>query len=202
VTSAFNTVDALNATLGADAGANLAINGNTTVNVSAGLSDGHGDRIFDVTSYNVNNGQMLTIIGDGVDNVVFNFDMSANLGGDVTLSPGLGGDSVLFNFVGGSNLQGGPTASLNNNASSYPNLFFQGIILDPNGPISLTNANLKGRVFGGDSHDFQYVSGTTIDTPPPIPPVPEPSSYLLFVTAGLMFGVVCARPRRRQTVSG
>ena len=194
VNHAFNTVAALNATLGMEAGNNLAINGNTTVNVSAGKSDGNGNRIFNVTSYNVTNGQMLTIIGNGVDNVVFNFAFSANLGGDVALSPGLGGDSVLFNFVGGSSstLSGGPTASLNNNASSYPDLFFQGIILDPNGPISLTNANLKGRVFGGDSHDFQYVSGTTIDTPPPV--VPEPSAVLLY-GLGLMILPVMVRRR-------
>jgi PEP-CTERM motif-containing protein len=74
-------------------------------------------------------------------------------------------------------LTGGPTLQVNTNASSFPNSFAQGVFLDPNGAISLTNANILGRVFGGDTHDFQYVSGTTIDTP--TAPVPEPASVLL-----------------------
>jgi hypothetical protein len=100
-------------------------------------------------------GANLTINGDAAgDSVVFNFSNGVNLGGDVTLTGGLTPDMVLWNFVGNGNVQ------LNNNASSYPlPLAFQGIILAPNNAISLSNANLNGRVYGGDSSDMQIVGG-------------------------------------------
>jgi hypothetical protein len=141
----------------------------------------------------MSDGQLLTINGDGVHNVVFNFTSSANLKGDVVLH-NIGGDSVLYNFVGGTGGTGGPTMQLNTNASSYSTRFWQGVILDPNGPMSLTNANLEGRVFGGDTHDFQYVSGTTIDTPV-FSPVPEPSSLFLSLAGLAFFGASAIRKK-------
>jgi len=114
--------------------------------------------------------------------VVFNFGTTlgdVNLGGDVTLS-GLTGDQVLWNFTSsGNNVQ------LNNNASSYPTLFYQGDILAPNDKISLVNANLDGRVLGGDSSDMQIVSGDHINSPAP---TPEPSTLILLATP--LFGSV------------
>ncbi len=130
---------------------------------------------------------MLTINGDGSgDPVVFNFGFNSNvgLGGDVTLN-GLTDDQVLWNFT-----TSGKNVSLNNNASSYGNLFFQGIILAPNDPLALTNANIMGRIFGGDSHDFQYVSGTLIDTPSG-DTVPLPAS--LWSGLGLLGGLAVVR---------
>lgn len=59
---------------------------------------------------------------------------------------------------------------------------FQGIILAPNNAISLVNATLNGRAFGGDSQDMQIVSGTSITVPLPsqiTTPVPEPGTLLL-----------------------
>ena len=101
---------------------------------------------------------MLTINGDGHP-VVFNFSKGLNLGGDVTLTGGLSDDQVIWNFSGTGGVQ------LNNNASSYKTLFFHGIILAPNNPISLVNTNLSGRVVGGNSSDMQIVSGDHIVTP-------------------------------------
>jgi len=76
---------------------------------------------------------------------------------------------------------------LNNNASSYPLPdAFMGVILAPNDCISLTNANLDGRVLGGDSCDMQIVSGDTINVPSS--PVPEPGSLALFASALASFG--------------
>jgi hypothetical protein len=48
--------------------------------------------------------------------------------------------------------------------------------------MSMTNANLDGRFFGGDSADMQIVSGSTINA---LIDVPEPSS-LAIVLGGLV----------------
>jgi hypothetical protein len=92
----------------------------------------------------------------------FTFNQNVNLGGDVTLTGGLTPDMVLWNFTSSNqNIQ------LNNNRSGHPNVAFQGIILAPNDAISLVNSSFIGRIFGGDSHDMQIVSGDSIISPPP-----------------------------------
>jgi hypothetical protein len=170
VPSALATVNALNTSL-AGIGNNIAISGNQTINESAGslaTINGTTYRFFNVTSYSENDGKMVTINSDGSgDPVVLNFGTAignVNLGGDVTLN-GLNHDQVLWNFT-----SSGKNVQLNNNASSYPTLQFYGDILAPNDAISLVNANLDGRVLGGDSSDMQIVSGdhiATINTPEP-----------------------------------
>jgi choice-of-anchor A domain-containing protein len=124
-------------------------------------------RVFNVTSYSKNNGDVVTIKGDGSgDPVVFNFGFNSNvnLGGDVVLSGGLTPDQVIWNFTSSNqNIQ------LNNNASSYPypSFAYQGVILAPNDKLSVVNSSLIGRVLGGESGDMQIVSGDNIHTPPP-----------------------------------
>ncbi|MBV8665594.1 MAG: PEP-CTERM sorting domain-containing protein [Burkholderiaceae bacterium] len=194
-----NTLNTLSSTLGGAAGSavNL-INGNQTINESSGTlykSGGVTYRVFTVGSVNDQAGQTLTINGDGSgDPIVFNFTSSANLQGDVTLTGGLVADDVLWNFTGGSGGTGGPTASLNNNASSYSALAWYGDILDPNGAISVVNANLDGRVFGGGSNNMQIVSGDTI-TVPFSHTIPEPSTLALVCVA--LFGLSCQRKTSR-----
>jgi hypothetical protein len=163
-------LNSLSASLSAEAGTSLAINGNQTIDTTGCTPDASGNCIFNVTSYHENDGNMLTIKGDGTHSVVFDFSADLNLGGDVTLN-GLTSDMVAWNFTGSGNVQ------LNNNASSFPSQAFQGIILSPNNSISLVNANLNGRAFGGDSQDMQIVSGTTISAPPAA--VPEPGTFFL-----------------------
>jgi choice-of-anchor A domain-containing protein len=188
VTSAITTINALSTTLGSEAGTSITINGNQTINASSGTLDANGDEVFSVTSYHEGDGNILTINGNG-DNVVLNLTGSGNpqLGGDVILNGGLTPDQVVWNYTGTNNL------SLNNNASSYPlPNAFMGIILAPNAALSLVNANLDGRVFGGDSSDMQVVSGDTITAPS----VPEPGTYFL---AALGFaGLAALRLRRRR----
>ena len=166
VTTALSTVNSLSSSL-AGLGNSLAINGTQSINESAGLLDtvnGVTYRIFNVTSYSENNGNVVTINGDGSgDPVVFNFGFNSNvnLGGDVTLTGGLTPDQVVWNFT-----TTGKNINLNNNASSYPlPLAFQGVLLAPNDAMSLVNANLDGHVFGGNSSDMQIVSGDTINVP-------------------------------------
>jgi choice-of-anchor A domain-containing protein len=195
VTTALNTVNSLSSSL-SGLGSNLAISGAMTINESAGQRDtvnGVTYRVFKVTSYSENDGKVLTLNGDGSgDPVVFDFgfNQNVNLGGDVALTGGLTDDQVLWNFTStNQNVQ------LNNNASSYRNEAFQGVILAPNDKLQLTNANLDGRVFGGHNQDMQIVSGTTITTP--ASPVPEPSTLAMFAlgVGGLGFAV---RRRQRQ----
>jgi hypothetical protein len=168
VTSALTSVNGLNSTLGAESGTNITIHNSTTINASSGTLDATGDRVFDVTSFNTTNSDVITINGDAAgDAVVVNFlGLSANFDATVVLN-NLTPDQVLWNFVGGSNLTGGPTLAINNNASGagHAGLSAKGIFLNPNGAISVVNANVVGRVFGGDTHDFQYVSGANLTSP-------------------------------------
>jgi uncharacterized repeat protein (TIGR01451 family) len=166
VTSAISTVTNLSASL-AGLGNNIAINGNQTINESAGQLDtinGVTYRVFNVTSYSENDGKLVTINGDGSgDPVVFDFGFNSNvnLGGDVAITGnGLSDDKIIWNFTAT-----GKSVSLNNNASSYFGVAFHGIILAPAEAVSLVNANLSGRVFGGYQNDMQIVSGVTLHAP-------------------------------------
>lgn len=196
VTSALNTVNALNTSLGTEAGTNVSIGngaGQTlTINASAGVLDANGNRVFTVTGFNTTNGETLTINGDAAgDSVVFNFPASVgnvNFNNQVVLS-GISEDKVLYNFVGGSGLTGGQTLQINDNGSSSPGNLVQGVFLNPNGPISVVNTNITGRVFGGDSHDMQIVSGDVIDSPP----VPEPAGTAFLLGLLLAIGLIVRR---------
>ena len=186
VTSALSDVNTLNTTLGGYAGTNLNINlsGSTALTIDASTGNlVNGNEVFNITGFNTTNGNTLIINGDGLGhNVVFNFTGSANFNNQVVLTGGLTSDDVIFNFVGGSGLTGGPTLQINDNGNNNPQNLVQGIFLDPNGAISVVNTNLDGSVFGGDTHDFQLVSGDTINVPST--QVPEPASLLL-LGAGL-----------------
>jgi hypothetical protein len=166
VTSAINTVNSLSSSL-AGLGSNLVINGTQTINESAGqlnTVNGVTYRVFNVTSYSENNGNVVTINGDGSGNpVVFNFGFASNvnLGGDVSLTGGLSDDLVLWNFT-----TSGKAVSLNNNASSFPPpAAFHGVIMAPNDTLSMDNSSFAGRIFGGDSSDMQIISGDVITAP-------------------------------------
>ena len=193
VLSALATVNSLSTTLGAEPGTSLAINGNQTINASSGalqVVNGHQYRVFNITAYSETDGKVVTIVGDTAgDIVVLNFNSAlgnVNLKGDVKLT-GLTDDQVLWNFSGS-----GKNINLNTNASSFGSLAFQGDILGPDDILSMTNANLDGRFFGGDSADMQIVSGSSLNTPT-VATVPETSSLLLLGTGLLAIGSVLRR---------
>lgn len=191
VTTALTNLNALNTALGGENGTDVAVNGNATINASAGALFG-SDRVFDVTSFNAGNDKTLTINGDGVHDVVLNFTQSTNFSCQVVLN-NISAGQVLYNFVGGSNLTGGPTLQVNDNGdAAHPNNLVQGIFLDPNGAISVTNTRLLGRVFGGDSHDTQIVSGDTINLP-----IPEASTNALLIL-GIAIGMAGAAFRGKK----
>lgn len=172
VTTALNAIGNLSTSLGGLPGTSITFNNaSQTVNESSGelqTTGGITYRVFNVTSYSENDGDVVTINGDGSgDTVVFNFSFNSNvnLGGDVVLTGGLTPDQVIWNFTSSNqNIQ------LNNNASSFPfpTFAYRGVILAPNDKISVVNTSLIGRVLGGDSSDMQIVSGANIHTPPGI----------------------------------
>ena len=171
VTTAINTVNSLNTTLGAESGLSLTISGGgQVVNVSSGLLDGSGNHVFTIASNGFNNNnQGFTVNGTASDYAVFNITngtSNESLGGPISLSGGITSDHVLFNYVGTSG----------NLGASAGGATINGLILAPNMKINLDNMTLNGRLFGGRAgQDFQIVSGFNLNAPA----VPEPSTLVL-----------------------
>ncbi len=180
-------LNGLSTTLGAEAGTSVTIGGNMSVNVANGMTDASGNKVFTATTASFNNGQTLTINGDGVHNVVFNFASAASFGGKIVLTGGLTSDQVLFNVHGGNDgtLAGGPTLQINNNGD-----ILTGTFLDPNGAISLVHSVLDGRLFGGDSQNEAIVSGGTIQA------LTVPDGGSAFVLMGLALGCLGVMKRK------
>ena len=147
MTSALSEINSLSTTLGKEKGTNIAVSGSMTINASAGVLDSDGNYVFNVTSYNEGNGNVVTINGDGLGgSVVLNLGVNSNvnLGGDVTLTGGLNDDQVLWNFT-----TSGKNINLNNNESSYPlPLAFRGVILAPGDNLSMVSAKSRRPLVG------------------------------------------------------
>jgi hypothetical protein len=189
----------LSTTLGGEGGTSVALNSGSTISGASGVLDGSGNRVFSVTGLNAPNGT-LTINGDGVHKVVFNIGFSGGFHfNNIVLGGGLTSDDVLFNFFGGNSatLTGGPTMDVNANYSGVAGALY-GTFLDPFGTISVVNVVISGRVFGGDSHNEQIVSGAEISAPPGLSSVPDTGSTLALLGFGIS-SLLCLRNKPRFT---
>jgi hypothetical protein len=190
VQSAMDYVNSLSQMINGDAGTAVAITNGTVLNASSGTTyvvNGQTVQVFNATSFTNSNVAGLTINGTASDLVAINLGPLGNIQfhGGITFTGGIGADNVIFNVGDGdfSTHTGGSSLDINNNGGVAG--LAQGIFLDPNGAMDSTNADVFGRMFGGDSHDFQYVSGSTITSPPS--QVPDPGSTVLLMGLGLAF---------------
>ncbi|SRR5712692_3434044 len=194
-----DTLGALSTALGAELGTSVALNTGATINAAAGMLDASGNRVFTVSGINAPNGT-LTINGNGISKVVFNISLAADASfhfNNIILGGGLTSDDVLFNFFGGSDVthSGGPTLDINSNGNvGDPPLF--GTFLDPNGTISIVHSVLNGRIFGGDSHNEQIVSGALINAPGTVPDGGSAVALLGIALAGIEGVRRLTRPRK------
>jgi hypothetical protein len=158
------------------------------MNTSGGTLDANGNRVFDVSSFNFNNGTTLIINGDAADDsVVFNFTHNTQSGGSNVLN-GLTSDQVLSNIGGGMRLTGGSTLH-----NSTKGAGLTGGFLDPNGAISIDHSTHDTRLFEGDSHTLHIVSGVTPSGLSGPTPTPEPVSIVLFGTVLVACGTLARR---------
>jgi hypothetical protein len=119
VTSALNTVNGLNTSLGGWNGNSPNDRGSgQTINASSGMLDATGNEVFTVAANGFNNNSGgITISGTASQFVVVNVEHHQwELRGPISLSGGITGNQMLFNFVGtgSSVVRGGGSTTSNN----------------------------------------------------------------------------------------
>lgn len=189
-----NEVILASQTFSTETGTTLDIIGGGTVNAASGMMDSAGNEVFTAVidpDFGFAAGTTFTIDGTSNQSVVINIPSTGGqeFDGSVVLTGGITADEVLFNFDSGSydTGTGGDTLIM---GSVDPNPITTGTFLDPNGGIEITDFDVYGRIFGGDSIGIQITGSDIYD------PVPEPTSLAL-LGAGLA-GLGVIRRQRRQ----
>jgi hypothetical protein len=181
VESAITTANNLSTTYGAESGSGTAVTltGSATINASSGFLDVTGARVFTAPVFSPGNGHTITINGTSSDFVVI--DVTGNggssLNGALTLTGGISSDQVLINFTGTS----GSVQGAANGAT------LEGTFLIRNEAVTLNSLTIDGRLFGGDTANFQFVSNAFILQPVPAPLIGH-GLFVLAAVGGVLFG--------------
>jgi len=195
VTSALNTVNSLNTSLGGETGTGLTISGSgQTINATGGMTDGSGNEVFTVAAGNFNLAGGITINGTAGQFVVVNIDNGTTneaINGAVNLMGGIAPNQVLFNFVGtGGELGGAANGAVAN-----------GTFLAPDMKVNINEVTIDGHLYGGGSstsnNDFQIVSKAFVV---PAPLIGHGLSVVLAV-GGMLFGAkLLERSKKRRSL--
>jgi hypothetical protein len=170
--------------LASTAGMPTSINGTTTINGSAGLN------VANLSGIKLGNGQSLTLNGPAGSQFVLNSPNMVLNSGQINLTGGITPSDVVFNLTGtGNNLQ--TSGGLNNES------VINGTVLDANGSVAMAPGLINGELIAG-GQSIHLVSGSSVNSPPPPPRVPEPASALLMTLGGLGMAALVRRSRRRK----
>ena len=180
------------ANLAATPGTPTSVNGNTTINGSAGAVT-----VANLSGINLGNGQALTLNGPAGSQFVINSPSMTLNSGKVNLTGGVTPNNVVFNLTGGpgNNLQS--SGGLNNES------VINGVVLDPNGSVGLSPGQINGELISG-GQSIHLVSGANVNNvpTPPTPSVPEPASMVLALLGACgMAGVGWRGSRRRAPLA-
>lgn len=190
VGTAYTTITNLSNTFAGEAGTSFG--GSGALTASNGILDASGNRVFTTTANNFLQSGALTITGSASDYVVINVTGNNNvqLKNLLSLSGGITDDHVFVNITGSGQQIGG-----NTNGG-----IVNGTIVALNDKFNIDNTTIDGRLFGGDSQDFQLVSGLMLNAPPApeSPPTPEPTSFVLCISG--LLGIVAVTTLRRPLV--
>lgn len=177
VGSAYTTITNLSNTFAGESGTSFG--GSGTINASSGILDGTGNEVFTTTASNFLQGGALTINGSASDYVVIDVTGNNNvqLKNLLSLSGGITDDHVFINITGSGQQLGGTT---NGGAVN-------GIFVALNDKFNINNTTIDGRLFGGDTADFQLVSGLKLNAPIPEPAFVQMGSLLVLGGIGSAF---------------
>jgi len=159
VSSAYTTITNLSNTFASESGTSFG--GSGTLTDTSGTLDGSGNYVFTTTAASFLQGGALTITGSASDYVVINVTGNSNvqLKNLLSLSGGITDDHVFINILGSGQQVGG-----NTNGGTVNGLF-----VALNDKFNIDNTTIDGRVIGGNSSDFQLVSGFKLNAPTPVP---------------------------------
>lgn len=163
VTSNLAALSSLSDSLKGLSGMAINLTSGKTINVADGLKHtvaGTTYRVFTVTGVSQAFDSVTTLVGNG-EVAVFNFTSTSfnhdfDFKDGIRLTNGLTGDGVLWNVSTTKNVK------IETRPATSPFSAFQGVLLAMNAKISVTNANVNGRIFGGARDDLAINGNSSI----------------------------------------